>query len=173
MMLLIRGVQKGIWCRSTVEESMNTIVGTEVLQHRNAISVTPITSTNMSFSTGVANGEHVAASLICVDSAPLLLLIHLYWRTSWMSHGILKLLWGFRQMTKPGGYAIPLISKSSHQSNRMENASREWLIIGKLILLRVIDIVETILTFVWLAPLLWWTSTTTNLIEKKILEKIW
>ena len=154
----MRGARKGICCRYTAEESMLTIAGTEESRLRNAINVTPITSTSMSSSTGVANGEHVTASLTCADSVPSSLLIHPFWRMCWMFRGILTLSRGFHRTTKQGGCVIVLTSMSSPQSNLMENASQEWPITGKVILLRAINIAETILTFVWLVPLPWWTS---------------
>lgn len=75
MIKLMQGAPKGICCRFTAEESMPTTADTEESQPLNAISVTPIISTNMSFSTGVANGGRAAANSTCVDSAPLSLLI--------------------------------------------------------------------------------------------------
>ena len=148
MIKLIRGALKGICCRFIVEESTLIIADIEESRPLNAISVTPIISTNMSFSTGVANGEHAAANLTCVDNVPLSLLILPFWRMHWMSHGILKLSWEFRQTIKQDGCAILPNSRSSQISNLTENVFQEWLITGKPNLYRGIDIAETISTFV-------------------------
>ena len=75
MIKLMQGAPKGICCRFIAEESMLTTADREESQPLNVISVTPIISTNMSFSTGVANGGHAAANSTCVGSAPLSLLI--------------------------------------------------------------------------------------------------